>query len=510
MSEQPKQEQEQKQEQPSKPVSALRTPSLGERISLLWYSKRAWLVLGVLVFVLGLGILAPVGKIPLLRRLAYAMGYSQDEASHLSLLRALFTWNDHAKMVRGERPAHDEMSVFGGKDDSSRAQNKLFNLRAVNAALAKQGLRGETIANSSNRPESENPRVSDIRVRNTEASANTQANKAQNGAVFFGAETDQIQRNKNDGFDSVNSLKKIKNPNIAGASPSGSWMDRLVDKAVRTDAQLENIAQGVDRSGSTLANLGNIQAMGDSRAKRDMYYAWLTGRAARRTPQVVLKKTLAEAGFNGAEIPRTVFTATGFSGVGIKPDDVIADVDTVQKYLKLDKECQEALAHVSLPPLDDLRSIPGSLYNAFPNNCDEINFNAYDGLLYTVNTKCQQMGQAYDNIPSSCSTLMFDLQDKCNSEKLTTYKQEFIAYCQSKEQTCHNQANQHPDDPDAYANCMRGFTSQEFTVDGIVWRKGDLPDDAQDTFFDGDLLNSDYFPGINWAHSLWLDENAGD
>ena len=511
--------QTQKPEQEQKPVSVVRTLSFRERMSSLWFSKRAWLVLGILIFLLGLGTLVPVGKIPLLRQLVYAMGYTQDEASHLSLLQALFSWSDSSK-ARGGWPGLDDGVVFG-KDggflasQSEQAQNKLFDLRAVNASLTKQGRRRDLVVDSANLPESENARASNIRVRDADASANTQANKTQNGVVFFGTEVGQIERDKNDGFNSVNSLKKIKNPYITGSASSGDWMDRLVDKAIRTDSQLENITQGIERSGSSLANLGNISAVGNSRARRDMYYAWLTGRAARRTPQIVLKKTLASAGFNGAEMPRTVFTATGFSGVGINPDDVIADLDSVQKYLELDKKCQEAISSHQIPPVADFQGYPAALQQAFPNNCYEISFGNYNMILADVRQRCQAMADIYQNIQSECATVALNAQDKCQAdEKLTTYKNEFIAYCHEQEASCHSQAEQYPDDPDAYANCMRGRTSEGYSTagnPGIVWRKSALSADAHNTFFNEQGgFNTDYFPGVDWNNSWWLDENVGN
>lgn len=125
------------------------------------------------------------------------------------------------------------------------------------------------------------------------------------------------------------------------------------------------------------------------------------------------------------------------------------------------------------------------------------------------------MLQIYQNIQSGCATLSLNLQDKCTSDTLNTYKQDFIAYCQSKEQTCRDQANQHPDDPDAYANCMRGFTSEGYSApDGglTVWKKSELEQDAEHIFFDehGGFNTENYFPGVDWAHSLWLDGSVGN
>ena len=518
MSEQPTQEQNQEQEK--KPVAAVPArPSLGEKITSLWYSKRAWAVLGVLVFLLGIGTLVPVGKIPFLRSLAYAMGYTQDEMSHLSFLKALFSWNDHAKMLRGELPDPSERAIFGEgggffASRSDRAQNKLFNLRSVNAGLARQGRRREQVADSANRPQGEDRRASDIRVRNADASANTQSNQAKTGDVYFGTDASEIARDKNDGFNSVNSLKKIKNPHIAGGASAASGLDRLLDKAVRADSQLENIAKGIDKSGSSLAQLGNVSSIGDSRAKRDMYYAWLTGRAARRTPQIVLKKTLATSGFNGAELPRSVFTAGGFSGVGIKPDDVIADMDSVQKYLQQDKDCQAAIAQGgnAVPSYNEVVGVESAIVHAFQGATCASGLGVYTGQLVAMNGTCNRMREAYQNIQSGCATLSIILGDyQCQAEHLRAYANAFTQYCQRELEGCAN-----PEDPDAQAACeaevnARG-TNRTFTDnDGLSFNGVELPSIAHSTFFnDNHGYSSDYFPSVDWAHSLWVDENAGD
>lgn len=522
MSEEVKPPQEQEQEQSSKPVVPPAPSARFSELSALLYSKRAWMVLGVLVFVLGFGTLVPVGKIPLLRHLVYAMGYSPDEASNMSFLKALFSWNEHAKMVRGERPDPNELSVFGEgggflASRSGRAQNKLFNMRSVNAGLAKQGRRGETVAGSSGRPEGEDRRASNIRVRDEYASANTQANRAKTGEVYFGTDTAEITRGKHDGFNSVNSLKKIKNPHIAGGASAATGMDRLIDKAVRADSQLENIAKGIDKSGSSLAQLGNISSVGDSRAKRDMYYAWLTGRAARRTPQVVLKKTLAASGFNGAELPRNVFTATGFSGVGINPDDVVADMDSVQKYLEMDKNCQAAIQQGSqaVPSLNEIHALITSLPQVFLNGTTCENragkIAQYGGKLSDMRGKCRLMNDAYEAIQRGCSTLSVSL-GPCETLKLPGYATAFDEYCENELNAC---GEQPPENDEAWQACVQAAKNltpqgEYYGNDGIPWRGSELQGDVETTFLDGGRLNTTYFPGVDWEHSLWVDENAGD
>ena len=76
-------------------------------------SKKAWMLLVFFLVLLFIGGFVPVGKIPFLRNLAYAMGYTPDETQKISLLRALFSWNEHQKILRGELPDPDERTIFG-------------------------------------------------------------------------------------------------------------------------------------------------------------------------------------------------------------------------------------------------------------------------------------------------------------------------------------------------------------------------------------------------------------
>ncbi|MBR2392083.1 MAG: hypothetical protein IKA93_00710, partial [Elusimicrobiaceae bacterium] len=69
-----------------------------------------------------LGTVVPVGSIPILRSLAYAMGYSADEAKDISLLRALLSWNEHSKQVTPEGLDPDEVSVFSAASARGMAQ----------------------------------------------------------------------------------------------------------------------------------------------------------------------------------------------------------------------------------------------------------------------------------------------------------------------------------------------------------------------------------------------------
>lgn len=491
-----------------------------------WQSKKLWTVAAVLLLLLGVLSFVPVSKLPFLRNLVYAMGYTPDELKNMSFLKALLSWNDHAKMMRGELPDPDEANIFGaagGAFNASQlaAQNKLIDIRAVNKSLAKQGQAGDNLAGAYNNPNSQK-KEEDIVVKNKNAAAKSEANAVKNGEVFFGDDISARQRDKNDGFNSTNQLKKVANPPVAGTS-GDSWLDRLIDKAVRSETDLSDFSKSRDNSSSMLAKVGNLRKIGDSRAKRDMYWAWLMGRTARRTPHVILKKTLASSSFDGAELPRSVFTTSGFSGVGINPDDILADMDSVQKYLDQDKDCQEAMvAGWNSADMDALSTNihgdangDGGLLNNFPKTCGEMaetGAGAYTGALTAMSAQCQQMQRAYENIRRQCTSLAVDLDDgQCQFVTLNSYATEFADTCAEELEACNAL-----EDEDEKAACLEAWpnrSSDDPFGTGGSFDKGKLNEDINKLYKKGDPengFNPEHFPGINWPGSNLVDGSIAD
>ncbi len=492
-----------------------------------WQSKKIWAVAAVLLLLLGVLSFVPVSKLPFLRNLVYAMGYTPDELKNMSFLKALLSWNEHAKMMRGELPDPDEANIFGAAGGAfnatlAGAQNKLIDIRAVNKSLAKQGQAGDNLAGAYQNPAKQG-KEDDIVVKDKNAAAKSEANAAKNGEVFFGDDISARQRDKNDGFNSTNQLKKVANPPVAGSS-GDSWLDRLVDKAMRSETDLSDFSKSRDSGGTMLAKMGNMRKIGDSRAKRDMYWAWLMGRTARRTPHVILKKTLASSSFDGAELPRSVFTTSGFSGVGIKPDDVLADMDSVQKYLDQDKDCQEAMvAGWNSADMNTLgeningdENGNGGLVNSFPNTCGELAENgagAYTGALNAISAQCQQMRAAYENIRQKCASLAIDLDNsQCQFVTLNSYVTEFASTCEEERAACYELEGE-----DAQAECLAKWADRSSNDPfgmGNSFSKGQLENDIAGTFYqDGNSengFNHDYFPGINWGGSHLIDGRVAD
>ncbi len=481
-------------------------------------SKKAWILLVFFLVLLFIGGFVPVGKIPFLRNLAYAMGYTPDETQKISLLRALFSWNEHQKILRGELPDPDAVSIFGEGGgfltaSAAKAQNKLINLRAVNSSLARKGQPQDVLKGSYYSFDTgENKKPSDIKIGNTKVSASTQANAVQTSEVYFGADASAITRDKTDGFNSVGTLQKIKNPNIAGAGPN-DWMGQLIDKATRSEPGLANIAKNVDKGGM-LSKLGGVQELGNSRAHKDLYHAWLYGKTARRTPNPVLKKTLASASFDNTEMPKSVFSASGFSGVGINPDDVVADMDSVKKYLEQDKECQEAMSSVGQTVGDAKKNLFKKIKSLkFPADCEAAFSSSYGNDLIGITNACIEVRKAYTNILGSKCSIRGTAGNCEETGGLAGRFQSYLQYCQDKQKECSSLL-----DPVEQENCKQSIQkAEQFSSESCTPNCGAaaVSQAQQDTFHvdeNGDpVRNQDnprdeggFVPQLDWSGSFWM------
>ena len=454
----------------------------------------------------------PVGKIPLLRRLAWAMGYTPDETQHISFLKALLSWNEHAKIMRGELPDPNETSIFGNDGGLMSSQKRLerekdsslINMRAVNAALYKQGKLGDLPTGAYYTVDiGEGKKPSDVQV--TGNSVTTQAGAAKTGEVYFGTDASVQARDPKDGFNSIGALKKIANPHIAGTSKT-DWLDRLVDKATRSDAGLENIAKEL-KTGSMLSQLNPITDIGNHKAQRDMYYAWLTGMSSRRTPNVVLKKTLAAAGFNGAEMPKKVFDSSGFSGIGINQDDVVSDVENIQIRLKNEKECERVLSTSGENLVNQLQAAKEGinvLSASFPKTCDDINGN-FTNRLAALRNQCEQIKLDYNDLGTFCGvTVKAGREGTCTTNNLQSRYDQYAAYCTQERQKCAALTT-----PEEQQACLAGLKKAADYEEGDCREKGCSQEGVEKlvggTFNVGvngkdvDPYAGDFFPEVDWG-----------
>ena len=445
----------------------------------------------------------------------YAMGYSPEEAERMSFLKALLSWKDDSRRQRALAAEGDEFSVFnsGGVAafSAEQAKSKLLNIRSVNTALARRGRKGDDLTGSydagplASEKEKDRPAV---RIKKNDAAAATQANNAKNAEVFFGEDSSSVQRDKNDAFNSVNMLKKVTNKPVGGNSGEDSF-NRMLRRGVREQVNFDNLSKALDTHGATQTNFGDAKKLGDNRVSRNMYYIWLTSRAARRTQQPALKKTLASAGFEGADMPKEIISISGASGVAIKSEDVAVDMENVKKYLELDKQCKDAIKHGAemAPDTTQILNQVDGLAASFPKTCGERN-GAFDNNLQSISNGCQQMKRSYEQVKRECNSISIKVDDsQCKSEKLSNYSQTFDAYCDDALSKCASKET-----PEEQAACVASAkslsSSNEFydpEYPNIKLKSGDLQGDIDSTFYDEEgRLNNGYFAGIDWGGSVWV------
>ena len=488
----------------------------------LAHSKKAWLWTFVALLVIVFGGIVPVGKIPLLRSLAYAMGYSPREAGKISFLKALFSWNEHAKIQRGELPNPDEIAVFGSSNPDEailagrrRPGELSADGMSADLRLLRYAANGQPISGSYKTVPGTKESDPTRRLKKDNAVANTESNRAAGTDLFNGEDASLIKPGKNDWNTSIKMLKKLAGQRISAVNPKIDWLDRTLNRAAMSDPQLEAIVKKLDKSRTLAYQVGDVRNIGDSQAKRDMYFAWLVGRVSRRTPNKVLKKTLASTCFDGAELPRSVFTAVGFSGVAINSDELEADMDRLQQSLDMDEQCINALdaASNAMPDYKDVVDAINEVYDntthetSFPATCSDAESENFPNALNRLGTLCSQMGSAYSQMKRDCASLSVTLHERqcIPPTNLSGYYNGFQQWCNKQKQACEGNL-------DCIARVNAQTSKQVFTDDdGHPWNGAELEGDVYHTFYDeGGAFDSGYFPDVDWGKSMNLDETMSE
>lgn len=455
-------------------------------------SKKGWIVVVLCLLLFLLGTVVPVGSIPILRSLAYAMGYSADEAKDISLLRALLSWNEHSKQVTPEGLDPDEVSVFSAASARGMAQeggpeNSLIDIRAVNSALARRGKAGDKLVGSHYKVgQEDDSQAPKVQIKNTNVAAGTEANSTHPVEVFFGEDASAVARDPKDAFNSSASLKKIANSNIAGAGED-DWFMKMVDKAKRKDVNLEALTKDLEM-GTTLARLQDSMEVGKNRAFRDMYYAFLMGNAARRTNVIPLKKTLAAAGFNGAEMPKSVFDSSGFSGVGVDADAVVTDLDNIKVRLRNEEMCEKTALSAGVRINENLKDAKNNikkLSGSFPKNCDDVAGSTFKSSLGYIQAQCKAVTEDYGQLDTFCGVKLKQQGEPCTTVTLTSAYEDYSSYC---ENACTG-----IEDPAALETCLKERKTGEQHI-GEEFNGKKIDELVEDSFESG------FFPEQDWSN----------
>lgn len=407
------------------PVNGL--PSRYVRPRSVWSYKRLWVVIILFLFVGGTGGLVPAAKIPLFSTLVQAMGFSKEDAQEMSLLRALLKWHQKLQTGTVDRPealtsAQIEenarlsaerslmLSKYGEEQNKHNLDSSLISMRKLNAAQRRKGGQVDAIRGAAKRVNGNEKEDNAVKVKNIDTGvANTEANTDNKTEIFFGQDAGMIFRDERDGFNSTQILTKIKNPHIAGGA-SSSWLMRTIDRAMLSDANLGQIFKEFNSNGHAV-DFDDIKNIGKDRPHRDLNYAWLTGKATYRTPNRMLKKTLAAAGFNGEDMPKQVFDSSLLGmGIGVDPNEVNQDAKSIRDRMAKDEKCQsKLLAQMDsrTKAYDNIKTSIKNLAASFPKTCAEVlqtgSASSLNGHLASISKQCKAINSSFGTLKRDCN-----------------------------------------------------------------------------------------------------------
>ncbi len=402
----------------------------------------------------------PVEKIPLLRNLAYAMGFTKADTARMSFLRALLTWTDKtvgfsaqpdgtrsslwARLFGTDMPEEERENLASLQARLSREGGKtsLIDIQALNALQRQKGrssdeVRGAFLTNPGSE-QGQDPAA----MRDTDVNVRTEANQDKSD-VFFGSDATANSRNFQDGYDSVNTLKKLANPYIANGSPI-DWIQNTAQRMMRSDVGLGGVNRRLQNMQVNWGN--NTGGIGEGKPQRDLYFAWITSRMAQKTPNLMLKKALVDTGFMGADFPATASNVVEYGGVQIDLASFQEDQEAWREYLEWEKKCKEELSttgdQVSKLEAQFNTLVKDSSQWDFPLNCadSKARNTPYEGTNFarnigSIQNTCKQLERAYSGLRDKCSMSVRTHANNCSAginNRYAGYWQRFQASCAQK------------------------------------------------------------------------------
>ena len=371
----------------------------------------------------------PVEKIPFLRNLAYAMGFSKEDTSRMSFLRALLTWTDKTIGLPGQwgtdesrdslwahtrgEGAQDDLGGIYARMERASGKTSLIDINALNALQRQKGrqldgIRAAVVVDP-RREQEQDPAA----LRDSEVNVRTEANQDK-GDVFFGSDATSVNRDLKDGYDSVNALKKIANPYIADGEPI-DWLKNMTKRMMKSNMGISGINKELGSIGVLWGS--TVEELGEQKPHRDLYHAWITSRMAKYTDNLMLKKALADTGFWGAELPTMAADVLGFGGVQIDSESFQEDQEAWKEYLEFEKKCKAALSS-SGGKVDELIKEFNALVTTesnwdFPANCaapygrsGSYGGTKFDRSVQRVENICKELDASYNNLEEECKMVI--------------------------------------------------------------------------------------------------------
>lgn len=483
------------------------SPAASDKMQRRWTRKRWILGLVLVFFLFSVIFIIPVGHIPVLRNLAWMMGFSAQDTQSMSFGRTLLTWaGDGERRARPGSWSGNDGAVLSLFDrnvqagfNASGPGSGLFDLGAVNASRRAKGLGADGLYGAYYGDLSDEERAAlNRRVSGWSREARQAAAKKEKAEVYFGEDADIAARAAaaaaspvKGSSDTVGLLPKA---NVVG-SVHTDWLGQAIDKAsLLSTGQLDEALGDKATSGTTpLSNLGGSLSAGE-RPQRDLARAWLMSGAANKAPQLMLKKQLASAGYMGMEMPKKVFDSSGEgSGVRLSGDEMMSSFEDANKRLLDEEQCRklgkQANSNVG-PKLDESRNLIRQIRRGVPKNCDGVS--SWKNNLTTVQSNCKAVKDTFSNMKMACGVKL-ESEGRCETTYLSSYADDLSGACEALELV--KMAN--PPDPDAIA-------AAEAKRDEII--KGFNSDQLDNTFninVDGVAGGNDFFP-VTAENKSWI------
>lgn len=406
-----------------------------------WNRKRWIIGLALVFFLFSVIFIIPVSHIPVLRNLAWMMGFSAQDTQSMSFGRALLTWAGDGE--RRARPgswsgnADASLSLFDRNRqqgfNAAGPQSGLFDLGAVNASLRARGLRPDGLYGAYAGEEDDRAAMN-RRVNGWSAQARREAEEKDKAEVYFGEDASVAARaaeaanaRTRGSSDTVGLLPKA---GVVGSIPT-DWLGQAIDKASLLNlGNLDDALKDKGTSGNTpLSNIGGALKAGD-RPQRDLATVWLMSGAANKAPQLMLKKQLASAGYMAMEMPKKVFDSSGEgSGVRLAGDEMVASFEDANKQLLNEEQCRElgkqANSNVG-PKLEESRNLIRQIRGGVPKNCGGIT--AWKGSLQAVQSNCKEVKDTFTNMKTACGVKL-KKEGRCSTENLDSFAGEMTEVC---------------------------------------------------------------------------------
>lgn len=423
---------------------AVPQPASSQPVAVKKKHRRWPWVLAVLCFLfLGtVGGVIPVEKIPILRNIAYAMGFSRDDTARMSFLRALLTWTDKtvgrrpsqlaageassswwARLWGKEPPLGDEdnLDSIYGRAERQTGKTRLININELNAMQLKRGMKVDEVRGSIAPIAGQETELDPNMLKDDNAKVQTEANR-KTGDVFFGSDANSVVRNFQDGYDSVSAFQKM-NLNISHVEPADDWLQKMAKQMMKADAGLGGVNKLLS---GTKVNWGTeIKEVGKEKSHRDLYHAWITSRMAKHTSNAMLKKALADTGFMGAAMPSVTSNVIGYGGLQIDIDALQEDQESWQEYLEFEKQCKEEMERSSgkiEKAIEDFNKMiaEGSEALGYPTNCyDALSMTelppTFQGNTDKIKQVCTDLDAGYNALADACRMQISGTQIMCES-----------------------------------------------------------------------------------------------